>query len=190
VLRSVDGFEGRAAFKTWLMRILVNTARSRRLREARTVCTPRIGPAAPGQVGTLLPVADQRDIEARLAAVEARVEEVAADAAAARHLAAARDRDLADFGVKVDANRRAINALGEQTAARFDGLERQIRTGFAQAAARSDQLEREMHAGFAQTAARSDGLEREMRSGFAQAAAGQQRIVDLLTHVIDRQGEE
>jgi hypothetical protein len=152
--------------------------------------TARIGPAAPGQVGTLLPVADQRDIEARLAAVEARVEEVAADAAAARHLAAARDRDLADFGVKVDANRRAINALGEQTAARFDGLERQMRTGFAQAAARSDQLERQVRTGFAQAAARSDGLEREMRSGFAQAAAGQQRIVDLLTHVIDRQGEE
>ena len=38
VLRSVDGFQGRSTFKTWLMRILVNTARSRRLREARTVC--------------------------------------------------------------------------------------------------------------------------------------------------------
>ncbi len=38
VLRSIDGFEGRSTFKTWLMRILVNTARGRRGREARTVC--------------------------------------------------------------------------------------------------------------------------------------------------------
>ena len=38
VLRSVHGFEGRSTFKTWLMRILVNTARSRRTRDARTVC--------------------------------------------------------------------------------------------------------------------------------------------------------
>ena len=59
------------------------------------------------------------DVEARLAALEARVEEVAADAAAARHLAAARDRDLADLGIKVDANRQAINALSVQTASGF-----------------------------------------------------------------------
>jgi outer membrane murein-binding lipoprotein Lpp len=38
------------------------------------------------------------DLEARVAALEARVEAVAADATAARHLAAARDRDLADLG--------------------------------------------------------------------------------------------
>jgi RNA polymerase sigma-70 factor (ECF subfamily) len=38
VLRSIAGFEGRSTFKTWLMRILVNTARSRASRDSRTVC--------------------------------------------------------------------------------------------------------------------------------------------------------
>jgi hypothetical protein len=97
------------------------------------------------------------DFEARLAAVETRLEEVAADAAAARHLAAARDRDLADLTVKVDANRTAINALGVQTAARFDRLENKVDTGFA-----------------------------EMRAKFDQTTAGMQQIVDLLTPPRDR----
>lgn len=92
------------------------------------------------------------DLEARIAALEARMEEVAADAAAARHLAAARDRDLAELTVKVDANRQAINALGVQTADRFDRLENEMRTGFA-----------------------------EMRARFDQTAAGMTQIVQLLT---------
>ncbi|MGH4020788.1 MAG: permease [Pseudonocardiaceae bacterium] len=105
-------------------------------------------------------MAQPSDVEARLAALEARMDVVAAlearmdivaaDAAAARHLAAARDRDLADLGVKVDANRAAINALGEQTAA-----------GFA-----------------------------EMRGRLDAAAAGQQRIVDLLTGLISGQSDQ
>lgn len=91
------------------------------------------------------------------------MEEVAADATAARHLAAAGDRDLADLGVKVDANRSAINALGEQTAARFTRLEQ-----------RFDGLEQKVDDGFI-----------EMRGTFDQAAAGQQRIVELLGTLID-----
>jgi hypothetical protein len=103
-------------------------------------------------------VADPSDIEARLAALGARMEKVvAADAAAARHLAAARDRDLADLGVKVDANRTAINALGVQTAARFDRLEDEMRTGFA-----------------------------EMRGKLDQTTAGMAQIVELLTHRDDQ----
>lgn len=97
-------------------------------------------------------MANPSDVEARLAALEARMEEVAADAAAARHLAAARDRDLADLGIKVDANRQAINALGLQTAARFDRLEQHVDNGFA-----------------------------EMRARFDQTAAGMAQIVELLT---------
>jgi len=50
-------------------------------------------------------MAQPSDIEARVAALEARMEVVAADAAAARHLAAARDHDLADLGLKVDAKK-------------------------------------------------------------------------------------
>ena len=84
-------------------------------------------------------VALPSDFEARLAALEARVEEVAADAAAARHLAAARDRDLADLSVKVDANRSAINALGGQTAARLARLEQQMDNGFTEMRGKLDQ---------------------------------------------------
>jgi hypothetical protein len=103
------------------------------------------GPASDRGAATLAKVANP-DFEARLAAVEAHVEQVA------RHLAAARDRDLADLAVQVDANRSAINALSVQTAARID------------------QLEQRMDAGFA-----------GMRGRFDQTAAGMQTIVALLT---------
>jgi hypothetical protein len=107
------------------------------------------------------------DLEARVSALETRMNEVAADASAARHLAAANDRDYADLSIKVDAHRRAINALGEQHAARFDRLEGR----------------------FTRLEGRFDGLEQEMRTGFGKAAAGQQQIVDLLTGRIER-GED
>lgn len=80
------------------------------------------------------PVSNPSGVEARLAALEARMEEVAADAAAARHLASAGDRDLADLAV-----RRAISALGVHTAGRFDGLEHKVDTGFAEMRGRLDQ---------------------------------------------------
>jgi tetrahydromethanopterin S-methyltransferase subunit G len=129
-------------------------------------------------------VAQPSEIEARLSAVEARVEEVAADAAAARHLAAARDRDLADLAVKVEANRSAINALGVQTAARFDRLEGRV-----------DRLERKVDEGFAV-------VRSEMRAGFAavddrflevrglldRTAAFQERAARLLDRLIAQHG--
>jgi hypothetical protein len=114
-------------------------------------------------------VSQPSEIEARLAAVEARVEEAVADAAAARHLAAARDRDLADVAVKIDANRKAINALGIQTAARFDRLEARVERGFAE-------MDEKMDRGFSET----DRGFTEMRGRLDGTAAWMQRIVDLL----------
>jgi len=111
-------------------------------------------------------VTNPAEFEARLSAVESRMKQIAADAAAAvsdaaaaRHLAAARDRDLADLTIKVDANRQAINALGVQTAARFDQVDQ-----------RFDRLERHVDNGFA-----------EMRARLDQTAAGMAQIVELLT---------
>ena len=119
------------------------------------------------------------DPEARLARLEARVEEVAADAAAARHLAAAHDRDIADVGVKVNACRAAINALGIQTAERFDRVERRLggvegRIGGLEQ--RVDVLETKVDEGFAQM---HRGFA-QMRRGFDQTAAGFARIATLI----------
>ncbi len=44
VLRGIDGFAGRSSFKTWLLRILVNRARTTGMRERRSVA---IGDATP-----------------------------------------------------------------------------------------------------------------------------------------------
>jgi BMFP domain-containing protein YqiC len=125
------------------------------------------------------------DIEARVAALEARMGQVAADAqfarqdaAAARHLAAARDRDTADLAVKVDANRSAINALGEQTRERFDAVDHRI-----------DALERKVDDGFRgmdEEFRKVDNGFLEMRSEFDMTAAGLERIATL----IEQRGED
>jgi uncharacterized protein YhaN len=124
------------------------------------------------------------DHEARISRLEARTEVTAVDAAAARHLAAAHDHDLADFGVKVDANRRAINALAEQTRARFDQVDRR----FEQVDRRFERLEAEMRTGFAELRSGHDELRTghdelraAVRHGFDQSAAGFARIAELIT---------
>jgi hypothetical protein len=125
------------------------------------------------------------DFEARLAAVESRLEEVAADAAAARHLAAARDRDLADLTVKVDSIRSTLNGFGVQTAARFDLVDQRfdlvdrrfelVDRRFDRLEQRVDSLENKVDIGFM-----------EMRAKFDQTAAGMEQIVELLTQRDDQ----
>ncbi len=103
------------------------------------------------------------------------MEAVAADATAARHLAAARDRDLADLAGKVDANRSVINALGEQTRERFDAVDRR----FDAVDRRFEALERKVDIGFA-----------EMRGKFDATAAGLEQITGLLNTLITQQGSD
>ena len=110
---------------------------------------------------------------------------------AARHLAAAGDRDLAELTVKVDANRKAVNALGEQTRARFDQvdarfdrLESEMRAGFAEL--RTDVAElrtdvAELRTDVAELRTGHDDLRAAMRHGFDQSAAGFARIAELIT---------
>ena len=100
---------------------------------------------------------------------EARLSRAETDAAAGRHLAAAHGRELSDLGVKVDANRKAINALGEQTRAQFDRVNE-----------RFDRLETEVRTGFAELRAGHDELRAAMRHGFDQSAAGFARIAALI----------
>ena len=155
--------------------------------------------------GTLRVVAAPDDIEARVAALEARIGQVAADAqvarqdaAAARHLAAARDRDVADLAVKVDANRSAINALGEQSRERFDAVDRRfdavdrrfaaVDRRFDVLEARFDALEHKVDDGFRRIDEEFRKVDNgfvEMRGKFDMTAAGLERIANL----IERQGE-
>lgn len=97
---------------------------------------------------------DSPDLEARVAALEARLVEVAADASAARELAAGADRDVSEVRAELRAHTRALNALRET----------QVEHGRA-----IGNLQEQMNRGFA-----------EMRGRFDQTAAGMEIIVRLL----------
>ncbi len=110
--------------------------------------------------GRLPCVANSPDLEARVAALEARLEEVAADAVAARHLAAGADRDVSEVRAELRAHTSALNALREN----------QVEQGQA-----IGDLQVKVNQGFA-----------EMRGKLDQTAAGQELIVGLLNTLIDR----
>ena len=55
LLRGLDRFEGRASLKTWLCRVLVNRARSRAVRDARTI---PFGDLADQEIGAGDPAVD------------------------------------------------------------------------------------------------------------------------------------
>lgn len=125
--------------------------------------------------------------EDRLTAVERRVDELAGrvrvseqDAAAARVLAGAADRDVGEFRSELNDFRRAtiasFNALRED----FNDLSRRMEQGFArtqQGFARTEQGFARTEQGFAAIRGTLDGT-----------AAGQQQIVDLLHTIIDDRG--
>jgi RNA polymerase sigma-70 factor (ECF subfamily) len=48
VVRGLERFEGRSSFKTWLFRILVNRAKTRGVREHRSIPFASVGPGADG----------------------------------------------------------------------------------------------------------------------------------------------
>jgi hypothetical protein len=84
--------------------------------------------------------------------------------------------------MRVDANPSAINALGVQTAARFDRLEQR----FDRLEDRVDGLDERVGHGFART----DQAFAEIRGQLDQTAAGQQQIVDLLTTLIAERDDQ
>ncbi len=43
MLRGLDRFEARSRLKTWIFKILVNTAKTRAVREKRTIPNVRVG---------------------------------------------------------------------------------------------------------------------------------------------------
>ena len=146
--------------------------------------------------------------EERLSAAERRIEEVAEDAAAARHLAAAGDRDLADLTARVLATQQAIDGVGvrltglegrmdsldgrmDHLSGRVTRLEGRVDANTAEIKANTaaiNNLSVQTGERFAQVDRRFVALETKVDNGFAdvrggldRTAAGLDLIVKLLT---------
>ena len=61
VVRGLDGFEGRASLRTWIFHILVNRARTRAVREARTIPFSSLAEDASHEGPTVDPAYFDRD---------------------------------------------------------------------------------------------------------------------------------
>lgn len=113
------------------------------------------------------------DLEGRVTAIEHELRRVGGDAAAARALASAVDRDVSLFGAKLDAHIKVLNALREtqvEHGERLDRLERKVDDGFA----RIGQEFALVNQGFA-----------KVEDRFAKLGAGMAHITTLLERVIE-----
>lgn len=78
VLTGIDAFEGRSSFKTWLLRILLNTARSRGQREHRTLARSCV----PGEAASWEPLLEPAAATPETSVVEAETFSALCDALA------------------------------------------------------------------------------------------------------------
>lgn len=127
---------------------------------------------------------DPRDFDDRLTAVEQQVRDLnervrasAQDAAAARVLAGAADRDVTEFGAGLRATAAEVSDFRRATAASFNALREDV-----------TDLGRRMDQRFEVVDQRFEAVDRgfmEMRGKLDAAAAGQQQIVGLLQTLID-----
>ncbi len=104
---------------------------------------------------------DPQDLESRVSALEARVDEVAAESASVRELAAGTDREVSDLQIELRVHKSLIQALQKtqsETLARVRSLDSEVRAGFAE-------------------------VRSEMREGFAMMAAGFAALGDRLDQI-------
>ncbi|MGH3629265.1 MAG: permease [Sciscionella sp.] len=124
-------------------------------------------------------------LKARMAGLEARVGELAGqaqaardDAVAARHLADANDRDVAELRSEIRDFRQANTGSFNAMRADLTDLRAEMHDEFAD-------VRNEMREGFVGTAS---GFA-EVRGKFDQTAAGQEHIAELITTLISQHGE-
>lgn len=111
-------------------------------------------------------MASLEELEARLTALETKVQQFGADAAAARILAGGADRDVSAFAARLDAQTKLLTALRET----------QVEQG-----QKLDEHSAEI-AGLKQDVA---SLSQRVDQGFSTLAVGQAEITALLNRLID-----